>query len=257
MAIRDTNSLKMAFETGKIPQQQDFHDLIDSAVVASSGITPLAPADTMAAPNGSKRYVATAAGTYSNLKLADGSAAPAITVTEADVAWSIVYLNYTQGSNSWAKTVSNIYDSTEVRFSTKNWLLGSFMDIITVTRGLATPIVYKGFPAVLLTASPDGTPFRALVSLSDVVAQYPRMAFMLNHWMIIDGGVGYRYGSTGTLGDLNVEDFQMSYRMIRGYLYYENDLVFEGYDEGSSLVLLDPFLTVDPYYEDEDEGDFE
>lgn len=248
MAIRDTNSLKMAFETGKIPQQQDFHDLIDSAVVASSGITPLAPADTMAAPNGSKRYVATAAGTYNNLKLADGSAAPAITVTEADVAWSIVYLNYTQGSNSWAKTVSNIYDSTEVRFSTKNWLLGSFMDIITVTRGLATPIVYKGFPAVLLTASPDGTPFRALVSLSDVIAQYPMMAFILYYWMIIDGGVGYRTGSAGTIGDVEVEYFEMEYQMRPRYLDYDRDVAFEGYDEGSSLVLVDPFLAVDEYY---------
>lgn len=107
MAIRDTNSLKMAFETGKIPQQQDFHDLIDSAVVASSGITPLAPADTMAAPNGSKRYVATAAGTYSNLKLADGSAAPAISVSGEELAANIVYLIYTASSNSWSKLLQN------------------------------------------------------------------------------------------------------------------------------------------------------
>ncbi|MCZ2442749.1 MAG: hypothetical protein LC101_03090 [Flavobacteriales bacterium] len=108
MAIRDTNSLKMAFETGKIPQQQDFHDLIDSAVVASSGITPLAPADTMAAPNGSKRYVATAAGTYNNLKLADGSAAPAISVSGEELSANIVYLIYTASSNSWSKVIQNI-----------------------------------------------------------------------------------------------------------------------------------------------------
>ncbi|MBK7097917.1 MAG: hypothetical protein IPH58_05640 [Sphingobacteriales bacterium] len=76
--------------------------------MANNGVTPLAPVDTMAAPNGSKRYVATVAGTYSNLKKADGSAAPSISVSGEELAANIVYLIYTAGSNSWSKVMQNI-----------------------------------------------------------------------------------------------------------------------------------------------------
>ena len=105
--MQDVNTLKMKFADGQMPTGQDFEDLIDVAAYSNTGIGYLTPGDTMAAPTGSKRMMATQAGSYANLKKADGSAAVAISVSAGDLENHLVFLDYTYSSDSWAKVLQN------------------------------------------------------------------------------------------------------------------------------------------------------
>lgn len=106
--IQNINTLKQKFETGKRPTQHDFHDLIDTIEVGGGGLKFINPATVLPAPTINTRYQATTAGTYENLKLADGSAAPEIAVTSADLLAYNVYLDYSATANTWTKNLNNI-----------------------------------------------------------------------------------------------------------------------------------------------------
>lgn len=136
MSIQDTNILKQKFETGAMPTQEDFQNLLDSffhkslAIPQSSigglvdalagkmntaqaqqlidmmsgGAQAITPSTVVPTPSSDKRYTAIEAGTYSNLKKADGSAASVITVSADDLN-AVVYIDYNKATNSWAKKV--------------------------------------------------------------------------------------------------------------------------------------------------------
>ncbi len=106
--LQNINTLKQKFETGKRPTQQDFHDLIDSFVLQQLGVQFVTTGDVLTAPTGNKRLLALQAGTYNNLKLSGGGAAPAITVTSGEMTSSFVYLDYNFSTNAWAKNLTSM-----------------------------------------------------------------------------------------------------------------------------------------------------
>ncbi len=105
MAVRDADLLKQAFEVGKSPTQQDFHDLIDSAIVSNMGVIPITPDDIILNPLKNKRYLAIRAVIYNNLRRSNGTVSDAITVSDNELLTSYVFLDYFYAMNTWTKTL--------------------------------------------------------------------------------------------------------------------------------------------------------